>query len=228
MTAPVFWWRDDDAGRDAPALARLLELAEARRCPVALAVVPAWLEPAATRRILGCPFATVLQHGIAHENHSAEGEKRRELGGKADRSRLVDAMVDGRGRLADRFGPQFLPVMVPPWNRIDADVAERLPDAGFVGLSCFGGPRQAAAMVRLDTHLDAVAWRDGRRPRPWAVLQERLETGSREGPWPFGLLTHHLVVDAAGWGTLDRALGYGQTVADARWAGAHELFEGST
>ena len=39
------WWRDDDAGRDRPALTRLLELAECHAAGLALAVVPVWLEP---------------------------------------------------------------------------------------------------------------------------------------------------------------------------------------
>ena len=51
--APVrLWWRDDDAGRDHPRLAALLDIARRREAPVALAVVPAWLEPPCAARIL--------------------------------------------------------------------------------------------------------------------------------------------------------------------------------
>ena len=100
----VLWWRDDDAGRDHPRLASLLALAERRRAPVALAVVPEWLEEACAARILGCPLATVLQHGIAHADHAVPPGKKIELGGSADHAALARDLVRGRERLAAAFG----------------------------------------------------------------------------------------------------------------------------
>ena len=46
--------------------------------------------------------------------------------------------------LEQAFGRRFAPVLVPPWNRIDEAVIERLPGAGFSGLSTFG-PEAAMA-----------------------------------------------------------------------------------
>src|SRR3972149_5570669 len=66
----TFWWRDDDAGRPAPALTRLLALAADLALPLGLAVVPAWLtsEVAEAVRVAPGPVV-VLQHGFAHVNH---------------------------------------------------------------------------------------------------------------------------------------------------------------
>ena len=68
-TPVVLWWRDDDAGRDHPRLATLLDLSAARRVPVCLAVVPDWLTDAGAERIRGAELATVVQHGVAHADH---------------------------------------------------------------------------------------------------------------------------------------------------------------
>jgi hypothetical protein len=64
------WWRDDDAGRDHPALTRLLDLAECHDLPLALAVVPMWLDADGHARVAASRHATVLQHGYAHANHA--------------------------------------------------------------------------------------------------------------------------------------------------------------
>ncbi|MGI9501254.1 MAG: hypothetical protein ACR2P3_14555, partial [Geminicoccaceae bacterium] len=78
-----FWWRDDDAGKGSPALTRLLEMAERQNLPLALAVVPAWLQADAQGQIAArAAEITVRQHGIAHGNHAGKGEKSVELGGR--------------------------------------------------------------------------------------------------------------------------------------------------
>ena len=70
-----------------------------------------------------------------------------------------------------------MPALVPPWNRIAADLVPSLPGAGFTGLSTFG-PRRAAeaapGLRRVNTHLDLVVWRDGGRPLDLAAAVERL------------------------------------------------------
>lgn len=202
------WWRDDDAGRAAPSLDRLLDLAARYEAPVALAVVPQWLEGACAVRIARCPQACVLQHGVAHHDHALPGERKIELGGAAAPDALGLAVMAGRERLAAAFGRRFLPVMVPPWNRIALPVLLALQRWGFVGWSGWhGSPPDLAALRRVDTHLDAIAWRAGRRARHvdelWADLVQLLRAGARE---PIGLLTHHLVTGDDGFAALDRLL----------------------
>lgn len=219
------WWRDDDAGRDDARLDRLLALAAHHRRPVALAVVPAWLEPGAIQRITASPWATVLQHGVAHTDHAAPGERKVELGGTADRVRLCEALAAGRERLACAFGSQFLAVLVPPWNRIAADVIEGLPGLGYLGLSCDGGPPRTRPLRRIDTHVDAVDWPAGARPRRADELEAMLTAAiADQAGAPVGLLTHHQVVDNTGWDDLDRALRFGHDNEAVVWRSATKLF----
>ena len=69
-----------DAGHDHPALERLVELAERRDLPLALAVVPLWLGAPVQALIAASARTTVLQHGFAHANHAPPGAKSVELG----------------------------------------------------------------------------------------------------------------------------------------------------
>jgi len=222
----LIWWRDDDAGPDCPELERLLALARQFELPLALAVVPAWLEQEAATRITDIAGISVLQHGWAHADHAAAGEKKIELGGDRDRGRLFADLGRGRERLATAFGTRFLPVMVPPWNRIAGDVEAALPDLGYRGISTFH--RRPAAAVpglhRIDTHLDLVDWR-ARRHLTAAEALERLEGLLATGDaGPIGLLTHHRVMDGAAFAELERLLERLASRADLRWCDAGPLF----
>jgi len=229
VPGPVtFWWRDDDAGRDHPRLAALLDLADARAVPVALAVVPAWLEDACAERVRGSPSATVLQHGVAHADHAARPAKKIELGGTADRLLLRRGLERGRGRLGAAFAERLLPVLVPPWNRIAPDVVPTLTDLGFSGLSAFGRRGSAWAVPGLrqvNTHLDLVAWREGSRPLTLAESTERLAGLVRACPGePIGILSHHLAMGSPALATLDRLLALVQNHPRGRFAAAAALF----
>ncbi len=207
LPAPVtVWWRDDDAGHDDTRLRRLLALARGRAAPLALAVVPAWLEPIAAGAILGCPEAAVLQHGVAHADHARPGEKKVELGGPADREALSAGLAAGRERLRAAFGERFLPVLVPPWNRIDSALVPGLPGLGFSGLSRFG-PRASSVLPEANAHVDLILWRQGRRPLSLAEIAVALAAALRAAPGePVGLLSHHLAMDEAAFLALDRVL----------------------
>lgn len=201
----ILWWRDDDTGRAHPNLDRLLALARAFAAPVALAVVPAWLEAPVADAIRDCPEATVLQHGWAHLDHAGPGERRIELGGRADRARLAADLTAGRERLAREFGTRFAPILVPPWNRIARDVVALLPGLGFRGLSIWDegdlGP-MPAGLVRLDVHVDPIDWRGGRRWIGLEAIAVRLAERLAGSDRPIGLVTHHLVTGPEAWDEL--------------------------
>lgn len=225
----VLWWRDDDAGRDHPRLATLLSLSAARGVPLGLAVVPEWLTDACIERIHGAALATAVQHGVAHANHAAPPGKKIELGGTADRAELAAALRRGRERLAGAFGDRFVPALVPPWNRIAAELIPALPSLGFKGLSVYG-PRRAASpepgLRLVNTHVDLIDWRENARSLAPAEVMERLarviESGTGE---PIGLLSHHLVMDATAFATLDQLLAGVLDHPQVRWAHVGALFE---
>jgi hypothetical protein len=83
----LFWWRDDDAVAASPALDRLLNLARSHAAPLALAVIPARLEPSLAQRLTALEHdqwpagrLALLQHGYSHTNNAPDGEKKCELG----------------------------------------------------------------------------------------------------------------------------------------------------
>ena len=95
----------------------------------------------------------------------APGAKKIELGGTADVA-ARRGLRDRRGKLAEAFGG-VAPVLVPPWNRIAADLISCLPKLGYAGLSAFGQRPAAAApsaLVRINTHLDLISWRERAGP----------------------------------------------------------------
>ena len=198
----TLWCRDDDACRDSPALGRLLDLARRHRVPVAIAAIASTADDTLAEAIAQCDEATVVQHGYAHANHAPAGERSAELGAHRPLHARLDELERGRERLARAFGDRFVPVLVPPWNRIAADIVPELPTIGLRGLSCFG-PRAsvlaAAGLVQVNAHVDLIAWRrdrlfigaDAAIGRLVALLAAR-RSGEADADEPTGVLTHHL------------------------------------
>jgi hypothetical protein len=115
----------------------------------------------------------------------------------------------GLERLTGLFGAQLRPMFVPPWNRVSPQVIAALPALGFSTLSTFT-PRDAAqaapGLERINTHLDPIDWRGTRSladpDRLIAQLADQLRArrhGDADIHEPYGILTHHLVHDAAIW-----------------------------
>jgi hypothetical protein len=223
---PQLWWRDDDAATVTPALERLLALACRHDLPLALAVIPKDADEALAARIAEQPRVTVLQHGWQHRNHAAPHEKKMELGSHRPLAAVTDELRLGFERLGQLFPDAFLPVLVPPWNRIDERVSAARQEIGLVGLSTFG-PAPVGAVHQVNTHLDIIDWRTrGPLPRAEAYAQlcgelERRLGGDTE---PLGILTHHLVQEDASWVFLDELLGIAARHPAAAWPSIGDLF----
>lgn len=208
----TLWCRDDDACHDSPALQRLLQIVGASEVPVALAAIPAALEPSLVDAVARCAQATIVQHGYAHRNHASHGGRNGELGAHRPAEVVVAELVIGRDVLERSFGERFSALLVPPWNRIDDAVIARLPAARFHGLSTFG-PRSAVqpapGIVQCNTHVDLIAWRrdrafigaDAAIDRLVGHLRARRE-GSVDAKEPTGILTHHLNFEPDTWAFL--------------------------
>lgn len=204
---PVFWLRDDDAVAVTPALRRLLSFG----VPVALAVIPDLAEPALFDRDF-----VVLQHGCDHRNRAAPGEKKTEF---AASERIEDALERIRRsheRLVELAGERALPVMAPPWNRMRRELAAELPRIGIRGFSSYRG-EAVPGLVQHDTHVDIVAWREGKR---FIGEEEALRLAATHEDKPVGWLTHHAVHDDAAWAFLERLF----ALPGPRWVSAAELF----
>ena len=129
---PAMWWRDDDATGPSAALDRLLALAGVYGVPLALAVVPAAAGDPLAGRLAGEPGGVrVVQHGYAHQNHAPAGTPKMELGPHRPAMIVVGELGTGWLALERLFGARALPVLVPPWNRIDPLLVSMLPEFSF-------------------------------------------------------------------------------------------------
>lgn len=230
----TLWWRDDDAGAATPALARMLAIAQARDVPLAIAAIPSRLSDDAILAIAASSHVDVLQHGIEHRNHARPDERSCELGVHRPLATTAAELSQGRQRLESAFGPRFVPVLVPPWNRIAPEVTAMLPVLGYRGLSTFSSRKQrhaAPGVTQCNTHVDPIAWREGRvfvgddasSARLAAHLRARRE-GQADADEPTGLLTHHADFDAAAWAFVDRLFDETRSHPAATWIRAADAF----
>ncbi|WP_199699384.1 glycosyltransferase [Oleomonas cavernae] len=226
-----FWWRDDDAVEPGPKLDRLLDLAGRHGVPLALAVIPQGATAALASRLADLPVA-VLVHGLAHRNNAPPGTKKQELGHLPPAALAADLAV-ARAHLADLFGDRLLPVLVPPWNRIEPELVPLLPAAGFAGLSSYGRQPAAAVpgLVQANSHVDPIDWRGGGGlVSPVALFAdlaahiEAIVDGSAPAE-PIGLLTHHLVQDAWTWAWIERFVALVQSGRGTRFISAQQVFK---
>lgn len=219
-----FWWRDDDAVAHTPALDRLIALARHADLPLALAAIPARLEASLARRIADEPRVRLLVHGLSHANHALPKQKKAEFG--ADRSLPV---LKAEAELAlhkalTALGDRALPVFVPPWNRVDPSLAAVLPRAGYRGLSTFGNRDPVRGLVVVNTHLDPIDWRGGRRLLDRERLVVEFAATVATLSEPIGLLTHHLIQDEAVWDFCEALLDRLRTHATLRYPATEDLF----
>lgn len=215
-----FWWRDDDAGAVLPGLKKLFSLSKASAVPLALAVVPGAAEP----ELFGLLHegVSVLQHGTDHRNRAAAGEKKTEYPAAEPLDAAAARLSDGFGRLRAFAGARFFPVLAPPWNRLRKDLLGKLPAIGIRGVSLYGpraAPEPAPGLRQVNTHVDIVAWRQGKRfIGEDEAIGLALKTLAVEEP--VGWLTHHAVHDDAGWDFLEKLF----ALAGPRWLSAPEAF----
>ena len=194
------WWRDDDAISATPALDRLLSLRETLALPLLLAVIPAYTNEKLFLRLKTEDEVWLGTHGFAHENHAPASEKKQELGPHRPLEAVLLELSEGREKLAREAGDQLLPVLIPPWNRIDAALIPALPTAGLTCLSTYGSPPAERGAVKwLNTHLDPIDWRGSRSLADPEALIHQFCGYIAKGEQPIGFLTHHLVHDEAIW-----------------------------
>ena len=207
---PVFWVRDDDAVTVTPALQRLLAFG----VPVALAVIPDLAEPGLFEKNVA-----FLQHGCDHRNRAAPGEKKTEFPASETIRDALDRLRASHEQLLSLGKDRVLPVVAPPWNRMRRELAAELPRIGIRGLSSYGEEEAIPRLEVVNTHVDIVAWHDGKRFIGEEAALGLAMTFITKGR-PVGWLTHHAVHDDAAWRFLERLF----ALPGPRWARAAELF----
>jgi len=230
-----FWWRDDDATEPSAELDRLLNLSMRYDLPLALAVIPAPLDSRLANEVDQFSRTSVLQHGFDHRSHARPGQRKLELGGNRDIDTILDELHQGYQILQSQFTDRFVAVLVPPWNRIDANVMTRLTDIGLTGLSTMRVRRSAfpaPGLLQVNTHLDPVNWRQqrgfiGLYPAI-AILIQHLRArriGYRDRDEPTGILSHHLAQSEPVWYFLDSLFDFLGKHSAVSWVDAGSIWK---
>lgn len=234
----TFWWRDDDAVQPGPKLERLIELSS--RAGLLLAVIPAKAEKSLASMLINCPHVHVAQHGYAHINHAPRGQGLGawELGLHRGERAVLDDLDEGRKQLSDLFGSGFLPVVVPPWNRIATELLGPIAKRGYSGVSAFGQAEssdQHDGLVVANAHCDPIRWKSGAtfagEFKTISQLLTHLESrraGRTDISEHTGFLTHHIDLDNASWEFCTRLITAIDRHASAQWVSPVTVFKENT
>ncbi|OED38053.1 hypothetical protein AB833_21350 [Chromatiales bacterium (ex Bugula neritina AB1)] len=222
-----FWWRDDDAIAPGPKLDRLISITGTTG--LLLAVVPANAEKALASVVESAPHVAVAQHGYAHINHAPRGQGLGawELGLHRDAEVVLEELEQGHVILRTLFGERFIPVIVPPWNRLDPALIPCLSDRGYCGVSRFG-PRDTEAHSSgfsvVNSHCDPIRWKTGACFRGESKTINQLvdhlrarRNAEADVDEPTGYLTHHIDLDEEGWAFSEKLVQRVNQHAAARW-----------
>ncbi len=220
------WWRDDDAAIPGPKLDQLISVS--MQAGLLLAVIPAKSDKSLRKSLSQSSLIRIAQHGYAHINHAPRGQGLGawELGMHRGLDAVLADLDAGRSRLAELFDDYFLPVVVPPWNRIDSALFKPLVDRGYQAVSTFGA-RQSQywvdGLLAVNAHCDPIRWKTGAKfagdAKTLTQLVEHLSArrlGDVDAEEPTGFLTHHIDLDNDGWQFCERL-----ATSISRHPGAH-------
>ena len=237
-----FWWRDDDAIADSAALQKMLVIAKQYSAPVHLAVIPAHLQDSLA--VIKAPehrdSCFVLQHGFDHQSYALAGQRKIELGGsQATQPQLTSLLANlatGYTLLQAHFANQYLPILVPPWNRVESPVAEHLTHLGYQQLSVLASDKLEETSFHLNVHIDIIDWKQRKFVGEAQVLskiissltalriQAQQNASEKSEPVkPCGLMTHHLDHDDECWAFLTRFFEFCQQQDKVIWLSGSAL-----
>lgn len=218
----TFWLRDDDAVAPTKPLDNLLALTARYAIPLTLAVIPAHATDALAQQLVTNNNVAVAVHGWSHQNHAPIDEKKQELGMHRPLDDIRSELARGYTVLSELYAPNFVPILVPPWNRIDPAIVKELPELGFKGLSTFGVPT-SGPLTSVNTQVDIIDWRGTRGGRDATELVYELVEMIKTTQLTIGILTHHLVHDDAAWHFLQQLLSVTSAHAAAKWVPVNHL-----
>ena len=230
----TLWWRDDDAVAAGPKLDKLIDLTSSTG--LLLAVIPARAEKSLSSMLTDCEHVQTAQHGYSHTNHAPRGQGLGawELGLHRGQDAVLADLASGRKQLEDLFGSRFLPVIVPPWNRISHELFQAVASRGYTGISAFGSPasdQETYGLILANAHCDPIRWKTGASfagvSKTISQLVTHLEA-RRNGQIDInehtGFLTHHIDLDSEGWEFSARLTAVIDSHPAAQWVSALSVF----
>lgn len=220
-----FWLRDDDAVAPTPALTQLLDLSARHSVPVALAVIPETTGQPLAEYLGNRPLVTVAVHGWSHSNFAGDGEKKQELGPHRPIEVVTAELTAGLTRLEALHAGRFVPVLVPPWNRIAPSLVDILSGLGYCALSVFGAEKEGS-LPMINTHVDLMDWHGTRGARDHTALIDDIVRRLQvmfDGGGSMGFLTHHLVHDESAWQFIEALFAQTASHPASRWIALRDM-----
>jgi hypothetical protein len=226
-----FWWRDDDLVAGGDEFRRLGLLSRTTGVVPLVAVIPAQADPGLGDLAAEFPQIVFCQHGYAHENHEAPDAPKSEFGAGRGAAAVRADLIAGRQKMEAIFGRRHAAVFVPPWNRFPAEYSAILVEEMFSGFSGYRGEASIESGRGLrcaDVDIDVLNWGDPPSVIDPDTIAARLSDilGSAEPgrTGPIGILTHHRVVDAASWGSIEAVFALIASTPGAAWCNPRRLF----
>lgn len=230
----TFWWRDDDAVEETPKIQLLDRLSRDMEVPVSVAVIPAVMHDSLVQFLHQRDNFTAMQHGYSHRSYALKAAKKIELGGDRSCDEIQAELDRGRRLLSTAFGEQFIPVLVPPWNRIESRIYPTLASAGFSGISSIWARETACpvkGLLQVNTHLDPVNWHHERgfigETIAIGQIHQHLSARRQVGgdiAEPTGILTHHLIQNDEVWAFCRTLFDTLNRHPATRWLNAREIW----
>ena len=236
MTAEL-WWRDDDAGEPCMELDQLFHLSEQHATPCGLATIPVRAGEPLCKAVNDQSFIWVLQHGYAHINHAPSGNGAWELGLHRPTSVVLDELRQGMLKLTQLFNERFVPVVVPPWNKMDPELLPYLPVMGFRGVSASYKRHRSVPpsdLLVADAHCDLLSWKGKTKSARFAGSEKCVttlvghlkdkRTGVTDESEPTCVLTHHLEMDEDAWNFMDMLVSVTSGHPAATWVSPVDIW----
>jgi hypothetical protein len=229
------WWRDDDASLPSAELNHLIRLSDQYSVPCGLAAIPLLAGEPLKKIVSNAAHIWVLQHGYSHKNHAPSGNGAWELGLHRPKSTVLEELHEGMNKFSQLFKSRFVPVVVPPWNKMDSELFSDLPVMGFRGVSASykkNRPVPPSDLRIADAHCDVLSWKN-RKVRFAGVdscvsdLVEHLKNkriGIIDPDEPTCVLTHHLEMDDAAWDFMDTLFSMTTAHPAADWISPAEIW----
>lgn len=231
------WWRDDDAGEPCADLDQLFRLSEQYSAPCGLASIPVRAGEPLRKAVGEQPYIWVLQHGYAHINHAPKGNGAWELGLHRPVSEVLEELRQGMLKLSQLFNDRFVPVVVPPWNKMAPELLPYLPVMGYRGVSASykrHRPVPPGDLKVADAHCDLLSWKGKDKSARFAGsekcvtslvdhLREK-RTGLADETEPSCVLTHHLEMDGDAWDFMDTLLSVTSGHPAAKWVSPVDIW----
>lgn len=194
QSIPLFF-RADDVGIPSSNFSRMVGLFTKHEIPLCLATVPSWLThkrftALQVRTGKGNSLFCWHQHGWLHKNHEQAGKKH-EFGPSRTRDQVKWDLANGKQRLQEILGDEFLPFFTPPWNRCSVETLESLAELGFTGISrsSDAAPPCSDSLPDIHINVDLHTRKESTTPEAAIRLKKEMEQAIHSGR--VGIMLHH-------------------------------------